>query len=175
VIASFFSGVHAFFSSAAWTTLQISFLVALALLWVASIRWVRRDAKSRIADRLHVRLATVLGAVPPFFGPLIYLLFRPSDTLADVREHELEARAIEARLGTLALACPECRTPVKAEFLVCPSCAARLKDACRSCGKPLDNNWNVCPYCEAPAPGLEIETLDGGAVTDRRAEDRETR
>ncbi len=172
MIASFFSGAHAFFSSAIWTTIQLSFLAFLVLLWLVSVRWVRRDAKARSIDRGQVRLATFLGAVPPFFGPLLYLLFRPPHTLADLHERELETRAIEVHLGSLVLSCPECQTAVRAEFLVCPACAARLKDACTGCGQPLDNNWNVCPFSAKVAPGLELE---GHEVTDTRANGRETR
>ncbi len=37
-----------------------------------------------------------------------------------------------------------------AEFLVCPVCTTRLKQACASCGAPLEPLWQVCPYCETP-------------------------
>jgi predicted amidophosphoribosyltransferase len=36
------------------------------------------------------------------------------------------------------------------EFLVCPVCTTRLRQACTSCGKPLEAAWQVCPYCETP-------------------------
>ena len=43
--------------------------------------------------------ATVLGLVPPFVGALIYMLFRPPEYLEDVRERELEIKAMEESLG----------------------------------------------------------------------------
>ena len=43
-------------------------------------------------------MATVLGLVPPFVGPIIYLFFRPPEYIEDVRERELEIRAMEERL-----------------------------------------------------------------------------
>ena len=44
-------------------------------------------------------MATLLGLVPPFVGPLVYLFFRPPEYLEDIRERELEIRAMEERLG----------------------------------------------------------------------------
>ena len=44
-------------------------------------------------------MATVLGLVPPFVGVFIYMLFRPPEYLEDVRERELEIKAMEERLG----------------------------------------------------------------------------
>ena len=42
-------------------------------------------------------MATILGLVPPFVGALIYMLFRPPEYLEDVRERELEIKAMEER------------------------------------------------------------------------------
>ena len=97
-------------------------------------------------------MATVLGAIPPFLGPLIYMLFRPPEYLEDVRERELEMLAIEERLAEHDLRCPVCRGPVEASFLVCPVCTTRLKQACTECAAPLEPIWQVCPYCATPVP-----------------------
>ena len=69
------------------------------LFWLATVYWVNKDARRRIEDPFLVALATLIGAIPPFLGPLIYMLFRPPEYLEDVRERELEIRAIESRLG----------------------------------------------------------------------------
>jgi predicted amidophosphoribosyltransferase len=94
----------------------------------------------------------VLGLVPPFVGPLIYMLFRPPETLADRRERELGVRAMEERLADDDLRCPTCRGRVESSFVVCPVCTTRLKQACGSCGAPLEAIWQACPYCAAPVP-----------------------
>ena len=44
-------------------------------------------------------MATVIGLMPPFLGVLIYMLFRPPEYLDDVRERELEIKAMEERLA----------------------------------------------------------------------------
>jgi hypothetical protein len=120
--------------------------------WLATVYWVYKDARRRIEDPWLVGMATVLGAVPPFLGPLIYMLFRPPEYLDEVRERELEMLAMEERLAEHGLRCPVCRGPVEASFLVCPVCTTRLKQACTECAAPLEPIWQVCPYCATPVP-----------------------
>ncbi|HEX7626403.1 MAG TPA: zinc ribbon domain-containing protein [Gaiellaceae bacterium] len=90
------------------------------------------------------------GGVVPFIGPLIYMLFRPPEYLEDVRERELEIKAMEKRLGGRDLHCPVCRAEVDEEFLICPVCTTKLRQACVTCNRPLEALWQVCPYCETP-------------------------
>jgi hypothetical protein len=120
--------------------------------WLATVYWVYKDARRRIEDPWLIGMATVLGAIPPFLGPLIYMLFRPPEYLEDVRERELEMLAMEERLAEHDLRCPVCRGPVDASFLVCPVCTTRLKQACTECAAPLEPIWQVCPYCATPVP-----------------------
>jgi hypothetical protein len=120
--------------------------------WLATVYWVYKDARRRIEDPWLVAMATVLGAIPPFLGPLIYMLFRPPEYLDEVRERELEMLAMEERLAEHGLRCPVCRGPVEASFLVCPVCTTRLKQACTECAAPLEPIWQVCPYCATPVP-----------------------
>ena len=79
--------------------------------WVATIYWVYKDAKRRVDDPWMVAMAAVLGAIPPFLGPIIYMFFRPPEYLEDVRERELEIKAMEDSLGQ-ADRCPVCRAVV---------------------------------------------------------------
>ena len=120
--------------------------------WLATVYWVYKDARRRIEDPWLIGMATLLGAIPPFLGPLIYMLFRPPEYLEDVRERELEMLAMEERLAEHDLRCPVCRGPVDASFLVCPVCTTRLKQACTECAAPLEPIWQVCPYCATPVP-----------------------
>ncbi len=85
-------------------------------------------------------------------GPIIYLFFRPPEYLQDVRERELEIKAMEERLAQLDMRCPVCRARVEHTYLVCPVCTTRLKQSCGSCGQPLEALWQVCPYCAAVVP-----------------------
>jgi RNA polymerase subunit RPABC4/transcription elongation factor Spt4 len=148
VIWSVFGGVHTFFQSTAWSVVRLVGAAFVVVLWGATVFWVWKDAKRRIENDALKWIATVLGAVPPFLGPLVYMLFRPPEYLEDVRERELEIKAIEQRLG--AQACPVCRAEVSDEFLVCPVCTTKLRQACSSCSRPLEQSWQICPYCETP-------------------------
>jgi predicted amidophosphoribosyltransferase len=89
--------------------------------------------------------------VPPFVGAFIYMLFRPPEYLEDVRERQLEIKAMEESLGRgRHQSCPVCRADIDETFLVCPVCTTRLRQACVNCKAPLEPLWQVCPYCETP-------------------------
>ncbi len=165
--ASFFGSVHGFFHSALWTVIEAGFVVFVVLLYVATVYWVNKDARRRIADPFLVTVSTLAGAVPPFLGPLVYMLFRPPEYLADVRERELEIKAIETRLGGPDVRCGVCGSAVEDDYLVCPVCTAKLRQACTSCGKPLEPAWQVCPYCEAPVTVEAPVSLAPSARTTR--------
>ena len=140
--------------------------------WLATVYWVYKDARRRIEDPWLVAMATLLGAVPPFVGPLIYMLFRPPEYLEDVRERELEILAIEERLAERDLRCPVCRGVVEPSVLVCPVCTTKLKQACVSCGAPLEALWQVCPYCETPVDTPTVVQADTWESSPRRARRR---
>lgn len=139
-----------FFSTGTWTVVRNIALAVVALFWLALALWVYKDARRRIADPWLVGLATLIGLVPPFIGPLIYLLLRPPEYLEEARERELEIRAMEQRLSGRDVHCPVCRAQVDTTFLVCPVCTTRLRQPCVNCKAPLEAVWQVCPYCETP-------------------------
>ncbi|MGZ4339568.1 MAG: zinc ribbon domain-containing protein [Gaiellaceae bacterium] len=149
MIASTFSGVHDFFHSSTWYVIRNLAIFFIIVFWIATVYWVYTDARRRIHDSLIVWVVTAIGIVP-FIGPIIYMLFRPPEYLEDVRERELEIRAMEKRLGARDLRCPVCRAEVEEEFLVCPVCTTKLRQACTTCHRPLESAWQVCPYCETP-------------------------
>jgi hypothetical protein len=144
-----FDGVNDFFNSGTWHVIRNLAIFLVVVFWLASVYWVYKDARRRIADPWLVVMATVLGAVP-FVGPLIYLFFRSPEYLEDVRERELEIRAMEQRLTRRDAHCPVCRADVEPEYLICPVCTTKLRQACVTCKSPLEPLWQVCPYCETP-------------------------
>ena len=142
----------ALFQGSSWTLARNIALTLLVLLWLATAYWTFKDARRRIADPWLVALATLVGLIPPFLGPIIYMFFRPPEYLEDARERELEIKAMEQRLAQLDQRCPVCRAHVEPSYLVCPVCTTRLKQSCASCGQPLESVWQVCPYCTTPVP-----------------------
>ena len=158
-------GVNDFFDSGAWMVIRNLTIFFVVVFWLATAYWVYKDARRRIEDPWLVVMATILGLVPPFIGPIIYLFFRPPEYLEDVRERELEIRAMEERLAKGDLHCPVCRAAVESSFLVCPVCTTRLKQACVKCNAPLEALWQICPHCATPG-------LDPEPARDRRHADR---
>jgi hypothetical protein len=155
VIADTFASLNDFFDSTTWLVVRNLGLLLLVVFWLATAYWVYKDARRRIEDRLLVAVATLLGLVPPFLGAFIYMLFRPPEYLEDVRERDLEIKAIEKRLG--GGRCPVCRAEVEPSFLVCPVCTTRLRQACVTCKAPLEPSWQVCPHCESPIVAEPVE------------------
>jgi Double zinc ribbon len=145
-----FGGVNDFFDSGTWLVIRNLGFFFVGVFWLASAYWVYKDARRRIDDPWLVAVAAVLGLVPPFVGPIIYLFFRPPEYLEDVRERELEIKAMEERLAKPVLNCPVCRAEIDASYLACPVCTTKLKQACSSCRAPLEPIWQICPYCETP-------------------------
>jgi RNA polymerase subunit RPABC4/transcription elongation factor Spt4 len=168
VIPSIFSGVHDFFHSDTWRAVLAGGGAVIGVFWIATIFWVWKDARRRIQDPFLIALATLIGAVPPFLGPLVYMLFRPPEYIDDVRERELEIRVIESRLGGHELHCTVCGCAVDADYLVCPVCTTRLRHACEACHRPLERAWQVCPYCETPVTVEEPVALRGQAARQAR-------
>jgi Double zinc ribbon len=153
------SGLHDIFHSAAFDVARNLTLFLFVVFWLGVAYWVRRDAHRRLDDTWLVSTATAVALVP-LVGPLVYLLFRPPETLADVQSREIEVRALKKALrGPAEATCPVCRSGVHADFLVCPVCTTQLKQPCVQCKKPLEPLWQVCPYCAAPVGAL-VEDLD---------------
>jgi hypothetical protein len=158
-VFSAFSSLHDAFHSTAFVVAR-NLTVFLALIfWLALAFWVFKDARRRIDDPWLVGVATLLGLVPPYVGPLVYMLFRPAETIEDVRARRTELRALEEHLGRRRPACPRCRAVVEPDYLVCPVCVTQLKQPCTGCGAPLEPLWQACPYCARPfvAAGLDVD------------------
>jgi hypothetical protein len=143
-----FGSVSDFFDRQLWLLFRNVSLFFVAIFWLATAFWVYKDAKRRIEDPWLLAMAVALGLFPPFVGPLIYMLFRPPEYLEDVRERELEIKAMED--GLVGERCPVCRADIEPGFLACPVCTTKLKQACRRCSAPLEPLWQMCPYCETP-------------------------
>ena len=103
-----------------------------------------------VDDAWLVGTATLVGLVP-FVGPLVYLLFRPPETLEDV--HVRRGRDPRPRVAALRRPGRSARSAAAAcepAFLICPVCTTQLKEPCASCAAPLEPLWQACPYCAAP-------------------------
>ncbi|MGH3009093.1 MAG: double zinc ribbon domain-containing protein [Gaiellaceae bacterium] len=152
-----FSSLHDAFHSTAFVVARNLALFLAIVFWLALAYWVHRDARRRVGDPFLVGVATVLGLFPPYLGPVIYLLFRPAETLADIRSRRAELRALEQQLARARPSCPECSAPIEADYFACPVCATKLRQPCAHCDAPLEPLWQMCPYCASP---IEPSDLD---------------
>jgi hypothetical protein len=147
-------------------------LLLAAVFWLGLAYWVYRDARRRIDDWPLVATAALLGLIP-VVGPVVYLLFRPPEPLADVRLRDAEMRLLEARLGAGTPSCPVCRAGVQPEFLVCPVCTTRLKQPCGKCEAALEPIWQIGPYCATPAGAAVVQVnLDTALAAEAAAHAR---
>ncbi len=135
-------------------TIAIDLIIVFGvLLYLALIYWTYVDARARIVDPTLVGSAVAVSLFP-FVGTLLYLVLRPSESIDDARERELELETTRLRLHQLESSlCPHCDYPVEADFVRCPSCLRKLKERCKNCSRPLDRAWTICPYCETEVAG----------------------
>jgi hypothetical protein len=163
------SGLHDVFHSTAFGVTLNLVLFFVAVFWLGLAYWVNRDARRRLDDGWLIGTATAVGLVP-VVGPLVYLLFRPPETLAEVRTREIELRALESRLLPQAQPkCPVCRTAVEASYIVCPICTTTLKEPCVTCKAPLEPLWQACPYCATPVGTTVALDLDAALAAEAAA------
>lgn len=153
-LLSAFPSLHDVFHSTPFVVTRNVVVFLAVVFWLGLAYWTFKDARRRLADPWLVGTAALLGLVLPYVGPLVYMLFRPADTLADARARRAELRALEEHLRPGGR-CPVCRAVVETDYLVCPICASRLKRACPRCEAPLEQGWQMCPFCATPVESAE--------------------
>lgn len=155
------TSIHDLSHSTAVVVARDAAIVLAVVFWLSLAYWVHRDARRRVGNPILVFFATVLGLVPPYIGPVVYLLFRPSETLDDVRSRRVELRVLEQQLARAEPACPVCSSSIEPDYLACPVCATMLRQPCATCKAPLKPLWQVCPFCASP---VELSEHDLEAV-----------
>jgi double zinc ribbon protein len=165
--ASTFPSLHDLFHSTGFVIARNLAVVLAVVFWLALGFWVYKDARRRISDPFLVFFATVLGLVPPYIGPVVYLLFRPADTLEDARCRRAELRALERQFAGSRPTCPVCSSAVETDYLACPVCATMLREPCASCNGPLEPLWQLCPYCTTPVGSSQVD-LDAALTAEAK-------
>jgi RNA polymerase subunit RPABC4/transcription elongation factor Spt4 len=108
--------------------------------------WTFRDIRSRSRDILVQILATVLVAVVPVAGILVYFMLRPRETLQEAYVRALEEESLLSSIEHQEF-CPTCGRRVDQDMQFCPSCHTKLRNACANCGRAVHLSWDLCPYC----------------------------
>lgn len=130
-----------------------------AALWLGMVIWTWRDIRQRSRDPLAQIAAALVVAVLGVFGLIVYVMLRPSETLAEAYERSLEEEALLQNIEEKPL-CPGCGRPVKDEWQVCPYCHTKLKKPCIACDTMLELAWNICPVCATPQVAYETGAPD---------------
>jgi RNA polymerase subunit RPABC4/transcription elongation factor Spt4 len=131
----------------AYSTICFSVLGALlAAVWISLVVWTFRDMRARSRDPFAQLLAAAVVAVLPGAGLLVYLILRPSETLAEAYERALEEEALLQEIEERP-ACPGCSRTVDSRWILCPHCHTRLRKICPDCNSLMELQWNLCPYC----------------------------
>lgn len=134
--------------------IMASILIGLAI-------WTFRDIRSRSRDILVQILATVVVAVIPIGGIIVYLLLRPRETLSEKYVRALEEESLLSSIEDQEF-CPTCGRRVDANMRFCPSCHTKLRNQCAKCGNAIHLSWDMCPYCgtaqtpEMPAAQVSV-------------------
>jgi hypothetical protein len=166
-IFSSFTSLHDLFHSTGFVIARNAAAGLAVVFWLGLAYWVCKDARRRIKDPFLVAFATLLGLAPPFIGPVVYLLFRPSETLDDVRSRRVEIQALEQQLARAQPACPVCNSWVDRDFVACPVCTTMLRQPCANCQAPLEPLWQLCPYCVTPVAPSQVD-LDAALTAETK-------
>jgi hypothetical protein len=166
LLSSSFTTLHDLFHSTGFVIARDVAVLLAAVFWLGLAYWVNRDARRRIGDPFLVGFATLVGLVP-YIGPVVYLPFRPAETLDDVRSRRVELRALEQQLARSQPACPVCSSSVEPDFVACPVCTTMLRQPCATCKAPLEPLWQICPYCLAPVAPSAVD-LDAALTAEAK-------
>ncbi|MEI7510891.1 MAG: zinc ribbon domain-containing protein [Candidatus Peregrinibacteria bacterium] len=114
-----------------------------ALLWIAITIWIARDAIHRSHSTLFHLFAVVINVIIPFLGAVLYLVFRPSQSLLEKYYQELERRAF----GERPSACFFCGHLNSIDAKFCSECGESLNETCKECQKETLRGGNFCEHC----------------------------
>jgi hypothetical protein len=161
------SAIHGLLHSTGFIVARDVVVCLAIVFWLGLAYWVYRDARRRIGDPFLVFFATLLGLAPPYVGPVVYLLFRPAETLHDARLRRAELHALERQLPRSQPACPVCSSAIEADYIACPVCTTMLREPCAKCNAPLEPLWQLCPYCATPV-GMPQVDLDAALTAEAK-------
>jgi len=123
----------------------------VVIVWLASALWAFVDLRRRAASLVwpYVSAAGVIVATPLLFplAILVYMVVRPSGTVAERRLNELRDASLGLEVDRPT--CPGCRAPIDEEWLLCPRCRTALAHRCDRCGQVAAIGWDACAWCGA--------------------------
>lgn len=151
--------LHAVITSQWFQNISEGFVFFIIAFWIALVIWIARDIVQRSDSLVYQIISILLGM---FFIPgwLLYLMVRPSKTLTERYNEELERRAFLESLEKEHRHCHKCDGPIEESFIFCPHCKAKLKNICGHCKRLLDLDWVYCPHCSTKSPDEDQSNED---------------
>lgn len=129
-------------------------IVYFFIIWIAVLVWVVKDISNR-TNNVFLQIISILLIV--FLTPLwvfFYLLIRPGKTVLEKYYQEIEdnleilSSIVKDKVEWSGNSeCGTCGYELDIDFLFCPGCKTKLKNACHNCKKDIRSGWEVCPYC----------------------------
>jgi hypothetical protein len=143
----------------------------LAFFFFVVFWWRRRTGSTRTpaggSRTLDGRMATVLACDPSVHRPDHLHVLPPAEYSRT--SASASSRSRRWRSGSrCATSLPGLPGGGRLDFLVCPVCTTKLKQACVNCKQPLEALWQICPYCETRVespPRSTSATLRDSAAT----------
>lgn len=111
----------------------LTVLIMLLIIPISIAIYVFRDASKRGMNAVLWTLIALL--VPTLIGFIIYLLIRGK--YPDLK-------------------CPQCESPIREEFIICPKCGNKLRPTCPNCNTPIQPDWELCPSCSQHLSNYDI-------------------
>jgi hypothetical protein len=105
--------------------------VFFMMLWLSVVYWTFIDADRRGTPRFFWASVALIF---PFIGTLIYVIVHPPEYLLDSRERELDLAVLEREFRRRVDLCPNRRSVVEKEYLLCRECGWDLKSPARTAG-----------------------------------------
>jgi hypothetical protein len=148
-VNSFLKSVGDFLGSPIVQMVGLSFLVFLAVLWLASAYWAYRDMQLRTQNLVlpYVAASFIIVFLPIFpLAILVYRIIRPQEKVGEVYERTLAEEALLAEVEAVHH-CPTCARRIDEEWIICPTCRTRLKRVCPNCSRLVGLDWSLCAWC----------------------------
>jgi hypothetical protein len=124
--------------------------VYIVIIWLASAYWAFRDMQARTSNPVlpYLAAALIVGFTPVFFifGIIVYRIIRPQERRGEAYERGLAEEALIAEIEQIEH-CATCGRKVHEDWIICPTCRARLKRVCPHCSKLVGLEWSLCAWC----------------------------
>lgn len=120
----------------------------LLVMWLGALVWTYRDIRARTRDPFTHAIALLVVLAFGLPGILLYMVLRPKETLAEQYDRRLGSEALLHEIQEQET-CPTCRRKIEEDFLACPYCRTGLRAPCDACRKALHTSWVLCPFCGA--------------------------